>query len=178
MEQDGAGVGASDQTMQREWLAALYDEHGSRTFRYLLAILGNRNDAEDVLHSAFVELARRPGICRTVQAPAAYLLSTARRIALRQRRKIEAAPRHNQELDLLEVRQPAQQTPGDVERLQRAILSLPLEQREVLVLKAFEDMTFQDIANSLQISPNTAASRYRYALDKLRALLGEQGPFA
>lgn len=177
-QEDGFGVRHSGESSERELLAALYDEHGPRTFRYLLAILGNRSDAEDALHSAFVELARRPGVWRAMRSPAAYLLTTARRIALRNRRGTELSRKQEQDIELLEVRQPAVVDQGEVELLQQAILTLPLEQREVLVLKAFEDMTFQDVANALQISPNTAASRYRYALEKLRALLAGAGPFA
>ena len=49
--------------------------------------------------------------------------------------------------------------------------SLPEEQRSVLHLKLWEDLTFSQIGETLEISPQTAASRYRYALDKLRDLL-------
>jgi RNA polymerase sigma-70 factor (ECF subfamily) len=51
---------------------------------------------------------------------------------------------------------------------------LPPEQREVIVLKFFHGMTFSEIGRVAGISPNTAASRYRYALDKLRLLLEEE----
>ncbi|HEY0256091.1 MAG TPA: sigma-70 family RNA polymerase sigma factor, partial [Candidatus Methylacidiphilales bacterium] len=46
--------------------------------------------------------------------------------------------------------------------------NLPAEQKAVVVLKIWEEMTFAEIAEVLEISANTAASRYRYALDKLR----------
>jgi len=45
---------------------------------------------------------------------------------------------------------------------------LPAEQRAVVHLKLWEEFTFETIATALDISPNTAASRYRYGLDKLR----------
>jgi len=48
---------------------------------------------------------------------------------------------------------------------------LPEDQRAVVHLKLWENLTFEQIATTLEISPNTAASRYRYGLDKLRALL-------
>ena len=50
-------------------------------------------------------------------------------------------------------------------------MQLPEEQREVLVLKIWSDFTFAEIAEQLAISPNTAASRYRYALTALRRIL-------
>jgi len=48
---------------------------------------------------------------------------------------------------------------------------LPLEQRGVVYLKIWERLTFKEIASVLHIPTNTAASRYRYALDKLRSVL-------
>ena len=52
-----------------------------------------------------------------------------------------------------------------------ALLEIPSEQREVIQMKVYEKMTFQQIAEILDISANTVASRYRYAMDKLRKLL-------
>jgi RNA polymerase sigma-70 factor (ECF subfamily) len=57
------------------------------------------------------------------------------------------------------------------ERLERALLSLPAEQREVISLKIDGELTFAQIAEVIGVRANTAASRYRYALEKLRAAL-------
>jgi RNA polymerase sigma-70 factor (ECF subfamily) len=64
--------------------------------------------------------------------------------------------------------------PDELERVNAAMQELPPEQREVIVLKFFHGMTFSEIGRVAGISPNTAASRYRYALDKLRLLLEEE----
>ena len=55
--------------------------------------------------------------------------------------------------------------------LEGAVQQLSKDQQEVVVLKIWGELTFQEIADTLQISNNTAASRYRYALDKLKKLL-------
>ncbi len=55
--------------------------------------------------------------------------------------------------------------------LESAVRQLPAEQREVLTLKVWGELTFAEIATALGISQNTAASRYRYALAALRKLL-------
>ena len=52
--------------------------------------------------------------------------------------------------------------------LRRALCTLPEDQRQVTILHIWGDLTFSQIAEVLTISPNTAASRYRYALAKLR----------
>jgi len=56
-------------------------------------------------------------------------------------------------------------------RRNRALEALPAEQREVLALKVDGELTFEEIGGLLNVSPNTAASRYRYALEKLRDAL-------
>jgi RNA polymerase sigma-70 factor (ECF subfamily) len=56
--------------------------------------------------------------------------------------------------------------------IERALRALPPEQREVVHLKAFDGMTFQEIADATGESINTIASRYRYAMEKMRAQLG------
>ena len=61
--------------------------------------------------------------------------------------------------------------PMSVWRSERALRELPPDQREVVHLKAFEGMTFDEIAAFTNESINTVASRYRYAFEKLRASL-------
>jgi RNA polymerase sigma-70 factor (ECF subfamily) len=55
--------------------------------------------------------------------------------------------------------------------LETALASLPVEQREVVVLKVYEGLSFKEIAELTDISINTIASRYRYAIEKLRGVL-------
>ena len=57
------------------------------------------------------------------------------------------------------------------EELSTALGELPAEQRAVVHLKLWGGLTFEEIAAALEIPPNTAASRYRYGLDKLRGQL-------
>ena len=58
--------------------------------------------------------------------------------------------------------------------MEQALQQLPAEQREVVHLKVWEGMTFQEIADVTGEGLNTAASRYRYTLEKLRAILTEK----
>jgi len=58
-----------------------------------------------------------------------------------------------------------------------AVGSLPHDQREVLVLKIWNELTFNEIAGALEISQNTAASRYRYALANLKKSLQRMNDF-
>ena len=65
----------------------------------------------------------------------------------------------------------AQDSPRS-ERLQQSLAALPLEQREVIALKIDAELTFAQIGAVLGVNPNTVASRYRLALEKLRTALG------
>lgn len=160
-------LGRGDRTA----LTRLYDVGAPRLLRYAEALTRNRADAEDALQSGLVRIAKKPHCLAAADKPWAYLVRVIRNEALKivQRRKkgvslagILKAWRPDQcELELAETR----------EQVQRAVSQLPPEQAEVVVLKIWEEFTFAEIADLIGESPNTAASRYRYALEKLQRSL-------
>lgn len=81
--------------------------------------------------------------------------------------------------ELLESHSPVQFAEEKDERLrlERALKTLPPEQREVVHLKVYEKKTFKEIAEMTLVSTNTVSSRYRYALEKLSLLLTEEKKF-
>jgi len=124
-------------------------------------------DAEDIVQDAFVRFWRkehsienRALLFATVRSVALDLL---RRDARRARRETNAA---------LEMEQTTAQQfdfdDGSQQELAAAVDRLPVEQREVLVMKIWNELTFAEIGQALGISQNTAASRYRYALAALK----------
>ncbi len=153
--------------------AALYDRFGPVLFRTALRLLGSREEAEDAVQDVFVSLVRARQSLSGVQNLRAYLFAGLRHAAARRaavRKRGRAVPLEN-------VPEPAGKPPPNegerTIRLERAIQQLPPQQRELIALKIDGGLTFAEIAGILGISPNTAASRYRYALDKLRAGLKE-----
>jgi len=148
----------------------VYELYGPALYRSAERMLGNRADAEDAVQDVFVSLVRSRERIGGVGNLRAYLFVSLRRAIGRIRRR--ERKRHSAE----RRRRPPAGSAGpevsdEFENLRRAVARLPAEQREVVSLKIDGQLTFAQIGEVLGISPNTAASRYRYALEKLRRLL-------
>jgi len=158
---------------RHSWIAGAYDEHGAALYRHALMIVGDRAMAEDVLHQVFVRLLRRGASAEAVHATRAYLRQAVRNECFSWLRRPQPVRREAHDgLPLLEPSGPAVQDDRVV--LEQALDSLPPEQREVVHLKVYEGFTFAEIADLTGVSINTASSRYRYALDRLAARLGDE----
>ena len=158
------------------WLEGVYRDHAPALHRFLLRLTGNEADTRDALQEVFVRLARAPRLLEEVAARRSFLFRMAHRLVIDRHRR-EETRRQTAELAALEISPSTGPvlTAGDAlwrqQNVAAALENLPLEQKAVVVLKVWEEMTFAEIAGVLDISANTAASRYRYALDKLRAAL-------
>jgi RNA polymerase sigma-70 factor (ECF subfamily) len=142
-----------------------YDEHGPALLAYAAALLRDPSAAEDVLHQVFLQLLR--GRVAISGDPAPYLFRAVRNTALNHLRG------QSREVELADGGVWLESPDGSRETslaLQSALKALPDEQREMVVLKVWGQMTFEEAANVVGISPNTAASRYRYGLEKLKEI--------
>ncbi len=157
-------------------LERLYDDHAAALFGFLLNLTRNEADARDLLQEEFVKLAHRPDLLDNVADARAFLLRLAHNLAIDLIRR-RATRRKN--YDQFEADSSASAfapaTEPDTEAfrqaLEKAMDDLPPEQRAAVHLKLWEGLTFDRIADVLEIPANTAASRYRYGIDKLRDLL-------
>jgi RNA polymerase sigma-70 factor (ECF subfamily) len=154
----------------QSWIGDVYDRHGAALYRYALMILAHEAAAADAVQQVFLRLVSG-GRPKPLQEQH-YLRRAIRNecfSALRRRRR---AP-HSLESDqpLLESLQAERARPDERIDLERALRTLPAEQREVVHLKLFEGLTFDEIADVTNESANTMKSRYRYALEKLRVAL-------
>ena len=153
----------------------LYDEHAQPLYAFLLNLTRNEADTRDLLQELFVKLAREPGLLDGVREERAFLIRLTHNAAidLMRRRNTRDRTKTNFAAERISSFAPTNDPDEKLfrEELMFALGELPEEQRAVVHLKLWAGLTFEQIAAALDIQPNTAASRYRYGLDKLRGRL-------
>ncbi len=152
--------------------AEIYRAYADSLYRYALMILADPFAAEDATHRVFEKLIAQNRALRKIESWDIYLRTAVRNECFRifqdrQRKNIHL----DSDVPFLETIDPSGTGSEEKAVVENALRQLPPEQREVVHLKIYEEKTFQQIADLLGISLNTAASRYRYAMDKLRQLL-------
>jgi RNA polymerase sigma factor (sigma-70 family) len=159
-------MGSVDHSQFSQW----YDAHGPAVLLYARQWLG-REAAEDAVQEAFVQLLRQeeaPGevrawLFRTVRNACISRLRSEKRRERREREVVEGRERWFEahvEDDL------------DGEAAQRALVSLPPLQREIVVLRIWGGMTVRETAELLGVPPSTVFDQYRVALDAIRQRMG------
>jgi RNA polymerase sigma-70 factor (ECF subfamily) len=158
-----------------DFLARLYDDHAQALFAFLLNLTRNEIDAKDLLQDLFVKLAKQPALLEGVRDERAFLIRLVHNLAIDLMRRRHTREKNYERLadETASIFAPSADPDGQEFRaaLTEALGELPFEQRAVVHLKLLEGLTFEAIAEALDLSPNTAASRYRYGLDKLRERL-------
>ena len=145
----------------------LYDAHGASLYRYALMLLLDHTAAEDAVQQVFAAVMRGSG---ALDNELHYLRRAVRNECYSTLRRRRDTP-----LDAGSVLEPAagvHVSPDERLALEGALAALPTDQREVVHLHVYEGMTFREIGESLDESMNTVASRYRYALTRMRSVLG------
>jgi RNA polymerase sigma-70 factor (ECF subfamily) len=155
-------------------LEELYDRLGEKLFHYLTIKLGSWSDAEDVLQNIFLRFSKYSIRWRIVRNVEAFVFRVARNEANRLlRHRLSQDPAPTSGPGLAEAISAAISGPDEQTKnvLSDALARLPDEQREIIVLKIFEELTFKEIASICNLSINTVSSRYRYAIAKLQSFL-------
>lgn len=145
------------------WSQRLYETKAAELVLYGRALGLSHAESEDVLHETFVALMQQES---APAKPEHYCMRSFRNRALNYRRTLWRRLTRELESTRWFERVP-EETPEEQEAM-RCLAELPVEQREVIVLKIWQGRTFEEIGELLQISPNTAAGRYRYGLQKIK----------
>ena len=162
----------------RDALERIYQKYKADLLILAIALLNEKSAAEDLVHDVFLSFVQSLEKFRLTGSLKGYLLTCAANRArnvnkAKQHRSIEANP-------AVPVT-PAPDEPThsiiyneQLQQLSEAMAHLSYEQREVIMLHFQAGMTFKNIAASLGIPVNTAKSRYRYGIDKLRSTLDDE----
>jgi RNA polymerase sigma-70 factor (ECF subfamily) len=153
----------------------LYDDHAQALFAFLLNFTRSEADTRDLLQEVFIKLARQEEMLHGVRDGRAFLLRLAHHAAIDLIRRRGTRDKNHEALAAESANAFAPAADPDEQAFREALVcalgELPSDQRAVVHLKLWERLTFEAIAEALDIPLNTAASRYRYGLDKLRERL-------
>jgi RNA polymerase sigma-70 factor (ECF subfamily) len=156
-------------------LQRIYDEHAQALFAFLLNVTRDEDDTRDLLQDVFVRLARQPDLLQSARNERCFLIRLAHNAVIDAIRRRNARDKYHERFGAEEPPLFASAAAADEQSFRMALSSalgeLPPEQRAVVHLKLWEGLTFEQIAEALEIPMNTAASRYRYGIDKLRERL-------
>lgn len=148
------------------WFEAFYEAKAAALILYGRALGLSHGEAEDVLQETFLALMQKDDM---PHEPEHYCLRAFRNRALNYRRSLWR--RLTRELESIRwFEKSADESPAERAAMGQ-LAALPPEQREVIVLKIWNRCTFEEIGALLEISPNTAAGRYRYGLQKIKSRL-------
>jgi RNA polymerase sigma-70 factor, ECF subfamily len=152
--------------------AELVERYQPRLRYYLRKMLHDLQGAEDALQDVWLDVFRAVSRLAEVAAFRAWLYRIARDRALREFRKRRPLLQALEELDPVDGQAEEEHfTAEDVEHIHAALDELPAEQREVLVLRYIETMTYEAIAQVVGCRVGTVRSRLHYAKRALRAVL-------
>ena len=157
-------------------LEMIWSEYASDLLGYLAALHCSRIDAEDTLQEVFVTIARKRTFVAGARLLKPYLFQLARNVALNRLKRDKRFREQTESMsDWLIPVGPTAPDEHRIRELAAGLAGLPEKQRAVLILKFYRDKTLREIGSLLGISENTAASCFRYGIEKLRRVItGDQ----
>jgi len=158
----------------RDAFCRLYEKYSGLLFTVAVALLRDGHAAEDVVQDVFVQFAENISRFRLTGSLKAYLsvcvVNRAKNVLISQKKncalsETQAVPANNPDPEQRII------CNEELQLLARVMKQLPFEQRQIIALHHYSQMSLRAIGRSLELSPNTAKSRYRYGMDKLRQIL-------
>ena len=148
---------------------ALYGRHASRLYAYCIRILGNRDDAKDIFQETFIRMHHQSKTLRGPVRVAPFMYTIARNLCISQLRG------RKQTVQAETAQLPAHDAPLEkAERarlVQRAVEALPFQYREPLILREYDDFSYADIAQIMNIPIATVKVRIFRAKERMRSML-------
>lgn len=158
--------------------AILVDRYRDRCYRFAVRLLGDRDDADEAIQSAFVRAFRGLVGCRNHDHLSAWLLQIVRNecrtVAARRAKRAQRFIRDEDELNRVSIEQPAEST-AMLEEIQYALERVEIDQREAFLLKYVEELTYDEMSALTGASVPALKMRVSRACTRLRKLLNGEG---
>ena len=169
---------------QEKALAMLVNRHKDKMFTSIYMLVRERSISEDILQDAFVKIVStlKSGKYNEEGKFIQWAMRIARNLVIDHFRKAKKMPTVNDSegndvFSYINVQEENQEEfvirNEREQKVRRLVEELPPEQREVLVLRHYAELSFKEIADLTNVSINTALGRMRYALNNLRKLIEE-----
>ncbi|HNW68118.1 MAG TPA: sigma-70 family RNA polymerase sigma factor [Bacteroidales bacterium] len=166
-------------------LKSLITRHEKKVFSYIMLSVKSRELAEDIFQDTFIKVINtiRSGNYKEEGKFIQWVMRIANNLKIDYFRKVQRMPAFetNGEFDIFDViygTEPSAEQKIITEQIYTELRSLiqllPDEQREVLEMRIYQDISFKDIAEITDVSINTALGRMRYALINLRKIIKER----
>ena len=165
-------------------LEDLINRHKLRIFNFINSKVRDRDTAEDIFQDTFIKVIKtlKNGVYNEEGKFLPWVMRIAHNLIIDFFRKNSRIPilENNDEYDFFQFI--SDSTPNAenvlasdqiVKDLQKLIQELPDDQKEVLIMRLYRDMSFKEIAENTNVSINTALGRMRYAIINLRKLVAE-----
>lgn len=170
-------------------LKILFARHKKRVFSYIMMVVRDRHLAEDIFQDTFIKVIQtlKRGSYSDEGKFLPWVLRIAHNLIIDHFRRQKRMPvvEGGEDFDIFSVLTLRQGNTEDklVKRQMRKdirdmVEKLPKEQREVLIMRHYMDMSFKEIADITNVSINTALGRMRYALLNLRKIMEKKGVIA
>jgi len=151
-------------------LTRLHADYAVSAYRFAWSVTKDESLAQEVVQELFLKLARDAAVISQAQSERAIIFTLTRNLALdalrRRSTREDALQRFADESPCWFL--PADDTEETLAQITVALAALPEEQRSVIHLHVWEDLSFREIGELLALPTQTVASRYRYGLEKLR----------
>ncbi|HLN54129.1 MAG TPA: sigma-70 family RNA polymerase sigma factor [Lentimicrobium sp.] len=165
------------------YLEQLINRHKSKVFNYIQLVIKDKQTADDIFQDTFIKVifTLKSGAYKEEGKFIQWVMRIAHNLVIDYFRKAKRIPiidNQNDEFSLLDNIKVYEESVEDkiiIEQIHQDIRNmiefLPAEQREVLIMRHYADMSFKEIAEQTDVSINTALGRMRYALINLRKMI-------
>ncbi len=183
----------SDQVLVKQYMNGnadsinlLIERHKDRVYTFIYLLVKNNEIAEDIFQDTFVKVIRSLRLKKYQDTGkfVAWVLRIAHNLIIdyfRKEKQLNTFSKDDYELDIFNSKRFAEATHEDIvvqeqihETVRSLVEELPEDQREVVILRHYRDMSFKEIAEYTGVSINTALGRMRYALINMRKMIEER----